>query len=329
VDQIDVTLPTLGASPAFEAASLQSHDVARASSGFQAGCGISVAVVANGTVSNFGTLPVNPGGGVCSDPDLGTTGTSGSSADGKAGFVELIKGTLPSSDFSALKPRAQSFTTRYEATSSFTSTTGASTVGSTLSLGNCIVYFPGALTGNEKVTYLDAGKSIGLAGGGISAQLSETTPGSYAAPLTTPLMGGSAYTFTGPGGADVGSFTVTITFPTSLDWTNENSISTVTESQGQLITWTGGATGTYVVIGGTSSTSPPAGETPQSVLFDCFVPVGDQQFTIPSYVLLSLPTGTGSLGLSNSATPVAFTASGISHGVALAADATDENVTYK
>ncbi len=142
-------------------------------------------------------------------------------------------------------------------------------------------------------------------------------------------MAGAAYTFTGPGGKDVGPFTATITFPTVLDWTNESSISTVTEAQGQLITWTGGATGTYVDIGGTSSTSPTDGSTPLSITFACFVPVGDQQFTIPSYVLLSLPTGSGSIGVTNSAIPVAFTATGISHGVAMAGDTTDVNVTYK
>ena len=84
-----------------------------------------------------------------------------------------------------------------------------------------------------------------------------------------------------------------------------------------------------MVIGGQSSTSPTAGEVPQTVIFDCFVPVGDQQFTIPSYVLLALPKGSGTLGITNSATPVAFTATGISHGVALATDTTDENVTYQ
>jgi uncharacterized protein (TIGR03437 family) len=329
VDQIDVTLPALGASPAFETANLLDRDGPRASSGFQGGCAISVAVVANGTVSNFGTLPINPGGGVCSDPELGITGTSSTSGTVKTGVVELAEITRPTSDSAAFKPRAQASTTSYDAISIFTSKTGESSVGTDLSIGNCIVYLPGVPTGNETVTGLDAGTSIGLSGGGISAQLTESTLGEYFGPLTSALMAGTAYTFTGPGGKSVGSFTVTITFPTQLDWTNENSISTVTESAGQLITWTGGATGTYVAIGGNSSTSPTDGSTPLTVTFACFVPVQDQTFTIPSYVLLSLPTGSGALGLTNDATPVAFTATGISHGAALAGDTTDINVTYK
>ena len=343
-DQIDVTLPALGAAPALEAANLRGRDLAQASSldlrrslnwgegessGFQGGCGISVAVVSEGVVSNFGTLPVNPGGGVCSDPELGITGTSSSSTTGtvKSGAVTLSKTVVPSSDFDTFKPGAQAFTTRYGASAFFSSTTGTS-YASYQSLENCIVNF-GIVPGNETVTGLDAGKSIGLSGGGISVQLAEAVAGEYVDNLTSSLTGGTAYTFTGPGGKDVGSFSVTITFPAALNWTNEKSISSITESEGQLITWTGGATGTYMVIGGQSSTSPPLGEIPQSVVFECFVPVGDQQFTIPSYVLLALPKGKGSIGITNTASPVGFTATGIGHGVALAIDTTDENVTYK
>ncbi len=342
-DQIDVTLPALGAAPALEAANLRGRDLAQASSldlqrslswgegessGFQGGCGISVAVVSEGVVSNFGTLPVNPGGGVCSDPELGITGGSSSSTGTvKAGSVELSKTTVPSSDFDTFKPGAQAFTTRYGASAFFSSTTGTSYV-SYQSLENCIVNF-GVAPGNETVTGLDAGKSIGLSGGGLSVQLTEEVAGEYFDTLTSTLTGGTSYTFTGPGGKDVGSFSVKITFPATLNWTNEKSISSITESEGQLITWTGGATGTYMVIGGQSSTSPPLGEVPQSVVFECFVPVGNQQFTIPSYVLLALPKGKGSLGITNTATPVGFTAAGIGHGVALASDTIDENVTYK
>ncbi len=344
IDQIDVTLPALGAAPALEAANLRGRDLAQASSldlqrslswgesessGFQGGCGISVAVVSEGVVSNFGTIPINPGGGVCSDPELGITGgsLSGSTGTVKSGAVTLSKTIVPSSDFGALKPGAQAFTTRYGASAYFSSTTGTS-YASYQSLENCIVNF-GTVPGSETVTGLDAGKSIGLSGGGISVQLAEEVAGEYFDNLTSTLTGGTAYTFTGPGGKDVGSFSVKITFPDTLNWTNEKSISSITESKGQSITWTGGATGTFVVIGGESSTSPPLGEIPQSVVFECFVPVGNQQFTIPSYVLLALPKGSGSLGITNTATPVGFTATGIGHGVALASDTIDESVTYK
>jgi uncharacterized protein (TIGR03437 family) len=310
VDQIDVVVP----------------------SSLTGGCGNSVAIVANGLVSNFGTLPVNPGGGVCTDPDGETGNTVAEDPNRKSGLIQLDQATVPTSSLQ-LKPQAQAFSMRSEAMANFGSTTGG-TAGpvSYITYGNCIVDLPGPFLGTPGTTTgLDAGASIGLSGGGISVQLagSASAPGSYSIQLSNPLTGGDVYTFTGPGGAQVGSFKVAVTFPVLLNWTNEASISTVTESQGQLVTWTGGAPGTYVAIGGQSSTSPPAGVVPESVSFECFVPVADQQFTVPSYVLLALPTGNGTLGLSNNASPVPFTATGIDGGVVLAGDTTYNNIIYR
>jgi hypothetical protein len=151
--------------------------------------------------------------------------------------------------------------------------------------------------------------------------------GEYLATLTSALSGGTAYTFTGPGGpaGGVGPFTATLTFPVPLTWTNEGSISAVTESQGQLITWSGGATGTYVEISGSSSST----NFSVSASFVCLAPVSDQKFTVPSYVLQALPTGTGSLGLFNFSSPVKFTATGIDNGYAEAGVISEENVTYQ
>ncbi len=99
LDQVNVTLPT-------EAA------------GLQTGCSISVVVIANGKSSNFGTLPINAGGGVCSDPELGINGTqigrSGSETTIRSGSVSLFQITEPSVvAASRWKPEAQSLTTEY------------------------------------------------------------------------------------------------------------------------------------------------------------------------------------------------------------------------
>lgn len=307
------------------------------------GCGLSVVVVANGRASNFGTLPVNAGGGVCSDPESGITGTDigtlGGQSTVKYGSVSLFQETSPSVASAAkpgAKPEAQTFKTTYTADASFTSVTGASYVtgGSFTSIGSCIVSQVAASTstgGTVTSNGLDAGTPITLKGGGQTVEIPEfsllgkTEVGEYVATLTTPLSGGSAYTFTGPGGKDVGPFTATITFPVPLTWTNESSISAVTESQGQLITWTGGATGTYVEISGSSSSA----DFSVSASFICLAPVSAQQFTIPSYVLLALPTGAGSLGVFNFSTPVKFTAPGIDFGYAEAGVTSDESVTYQ
>ncbi len=306
------------------------------------GCGISVVVVANGRASNFGTLPVNAGGGVCSDPESGITGsdigTLGGQTTVRSGFVGLFQQTSPavtSASSSAMKPKAQTFKTTYSADASFSSVTGASYVtgGSFTSIGSCVVSQEATSTSTTgTVTFhgLDAGTPITLKGGGQTVELpvfsigGVTSVGEYLATLTA-LEGGSAYTFTGPGGKDVGPFTATITFPVPLTWTNESSISAVTESQGQLITWTGGAPGTYVEISGSSSSS----DFSVFASFVCLAPVGDQEFTVPSYVLLALPTGTGSLGVSNFSNLVKFTATGIDYGYAIAGVESDENVTYQ
>ena len=307
------------------------------------GCGLSVVVVANGLSSNFGTLPVNAGGGVCSDPGSGINGseigTLGGQTTVRSGFLALFENTAPASAAAARsgsRPEAQTFTTRYTADASFTSDTGNSYIGgsSFLSIGSCIVNASSTSTGGGTLTSngLDAGMPIMLTGGGLSLPIPEftlggqTVVGDYLATLTNPLTGGTAYTFTGPGGKDVGKFTATITFPVPLTWTNESSISAVTESQGQLITWTGGASGTYVYISGNSSLST---DLAVSGSFICLAPVSAQQFTIPSYVLLALPTGTGSLGVANYANLSRFTATGLDFGYVFAGVSSSENVTYQ
>jgi len=313
VDQINVTIP----------------------SSLSGGCGISVAVVAHGKVSNFGTVPVNPGNGVCQDSLYGINGTeltqTGSQATVKSGSVSLLQGTQPSMaqlSKASGDPHAQTFSTAYYASAYFSSVTGAAYIGgsSFLSLGNCIVTLSGGGGGGGTTNGLDAG-AIALSGGGISTQLMESLPllGDYYDQLSNPLMGGSAYTFTGSGGKDVGPFSVTVNFPVPLTWSNESSISTVTEANGQPITWTGGATGTYVAIGGSSSTADGSA----SGTFFCLAPVSAEQFTIPSYVLETLPPGSGTLGIYNTTNPVAFTATGLDHGTASASVFSSENVTYQ
>jgi len=54
---------------------------------------------------------------------------------------------------------------------------------------------------------------------------------------------------------------------------------------GVTVNWTGGAAGSYVVIGGSSanSTSGISGS------FSCFAPVAALTFTVPNFILLNLP----------------------------------------
>jgi hypothetical protein len=125
------------------------------------------------------------------------------------------------------------------------------------------------------------------------------------------LPGGTAFTFTGSSGKNVGSFNVTVTVPNPpLNWTNKRAIQTVTRAQGVTVNWTGGDPNTDVLIGGSSTSGS------LTVSFVCFAPTTAQTFTVPAYILLALPAGKGSLTLFNGTTPVSFTATGINYGYA-------------
>jgi hypothetical protein len=120
--------------------------------------------------------------------------------------------------------------------------------------------------------------------------------GLYGISLATggiPSSGGT-FSFTGSGGADVGSFTSSVTLSNPIfKWTNQSAAVTVDRTQGLLVTWTGGNPGTFVDIGGTS-TSTASGAIAG---FGCRAAAEAGQFTVPSYILLGLPAGNGGVNL--------------------------------
>jgi uncharacterized protein (TIGR03437 family) len=130
----------------------------------------------------------------------------------------------------------------------------------------------------------------------------DTTAGNYFDP--------GRYTVSGPGGRDIGVFTATGDFPSPpFVWTNALTPGPLDRSKDLTLTWTGGTPGTLVTITGTSLGNGILGT------FQCTATVDSGQFTIPSYVFLSLPpTGValaaGGMGVSNNV-PTAFTAPGI------------------
>ena len=84
-----------------------------------------------------------------------------------------------------------------------------------------------------------------------SAILGGGTSFSGEAPAPPLYLVKGTYTATAQGGADVGPFTATLNVPDPLVWTNASSVSNVTRSSGQLITWSGGdPTGTTIIGGG-------------------------------------------------------------------------------
>jgi len=62
--------------------------------------------------------------------------------------------------------------------------------------------------------------------------------------------------------------------------------------------------------------------------YTCLAPASPTQFTVPSYILLALPSGTGTTSVENSSNVSSFTATGIDHGSAYGAVQVQVNTTY-
>jgi uncharacterized protein (TIGR03437 family) len=310
------------------------------------GCNISVAVqTGDPVVSNFASIAVAPGGGTCSDSngltstDLAKLQSQGSLKIGVLGMGRITT-TTPS-----IAGQPASTTTSDDAFGSFVKydlTTFNKNQGlfRSASIGGCVVFtFSGQNTQTTdpvKPVPLDAGSPISLTGPGFSGSLTRFPqfPGFYSATVTgDPFATGGAYTFAGPGGADVGIFNAHLNVSPALTWTNAAQVTTVRESAGQLITWTGGDPSGTVEISGSSISGIQAPIVGAS--FVCITPNSAKQFTIPSAVLLTLPPSPsdslipfGSLSVSAQGALQSFTAPGLDIGFAIASDGSGQSVNY-
>jgi uncharacterized protein (TIGR03437 family) len=317
VDQIDVTVPANAPT----------------------GCAISVAAVSgtgsSAVVSNIVALPIATNGGTCIDPLTVVSPTQGGTLSGQTtvrwGDVAVFQLTAPSGT-------SNTPTVTDEAAAFFESISGSSLNGyessSRPSLGSCSVTQYNSITvvNPYTFTFLNAGTVSVTGPPNGTVQLANPETGEYLAgnigltgipAFTIPASGGD-YTFTGTGGSDVGPFTVQVDFLNPLVWTNSGSDGTVSRASGVTTTWTGGASGTYAVISGSSVSSSSA----FSASFVCDAPVSAGTFTVPPAVLLALPAGSGSLQVSNYTNPVNFTATGLDFGYAAAYVGTQINATY-
>ncbi len=227
------------------------------------GCFISIAVqTSDPVVSNFASIAVAPSGGTCSDSnglsnaDLAKLQSQGSLRIGVVGMGR-ISTTIPSiagqPASTTISDNAFGSFVKYDV-STYNQSQG---LFRSASIGGCLVF---AFSGQNSQTSdpikpvpLDAGAAISLTGPAFSGSLTKfaQVPGFYIATVTgDPFATGGAYTFAGPGGADVGIFNAHLNVAPALTWTNAAQITTVHESAGQLITWTGGdPAGTVQITG--------------------------------------------------------------------------------
>jgi uncharacterized protein (TIGR03437 family) len=285
------------------------------------GCYVPVAAVAtvNGSVivSNIGTLPIHAGGGTCSDPQFGINGDQISAITGptKTGFLVVQQSTAPVTGVS------NTAFALFQQTPGISSPAG----GSVVSIGGCVI--SQTTTGGTIVlpTGLNAGTILVTGPGGSPVTLTGISqlPGFYSATLASIPSTGGAYVFNGTAGSQVGAFSATVTFPNPLlVWTNQNAAGNVGRTQGFTATWTGGAPGSYVIISGTSASGSVSGG------YTCYAPQSAGTFTVPSYILASLPAGSGTTTVQNSTNLGAFSASGLDFGATLGNVAFTVNSTF-
>jgi hypothetical protein len=193
------------------------------------------------------------------------------------------------------------------------------------SLGQCTVS-PIVQSVSIPSTFLDAGVITVTAPVGSAVPIPELATGFYQGELGSgaiPATGGS-FVFKGAGGRDVGPFTATVTLSNPLfSWTNQASATAITRSQGLQIQWSGGNAGDIVAITGSSIASGVG------AIFSCGIPVSAGQFTVPPYILLGLPFGTGTIFV-GSVHNVSYTATGLPYpGSASAGAEITLNTTFK
>jgi len=120
-------------------------------------------------------------------------------------------------------------------------------------------------------------------------------------------------TVSAPGGANVPSFSTSVTLPVLPTMTSPppdpaNAFS-VTRSSGLTVSWSGGAANEYIVLIGASAT-----DNTYSVgtFFECVSPASAGSFVIPPSVLLALPPGNfGGMDFSPTLAPVSLTGTGL------------------
>jgi len=290
------------------------------------GCYVPVAVETNGVVGNSPTIAVSTSGQTCSDSILGQDLidklAAGSTVD--FGFVQLF----------AIILRNQSLPTGI-ATPDFGKATFSEFTPQTAGLASYGVSQGYCITGNidpdGSPGQLDAGAGITLQGPS-TATIPQMSPGwgyYYSMFNTGPQFFWSdlKYSVSGPGGAKVGAFSVADT--TSIPGAYFSGMvagQTLPRSDDLTVTWTGGdptlQNGQVTIAGFSSATSNGS----ISGAFMCTAPLSAKSFTIPKWVLSTLPpSATGYVGVApypigyiwigQSNKPVTFQAPGLDKGI--------------
>jgi len=270
------------------------------------GCYVPVVAVTGNIISNTVVFPIHAGGGTCAEPSRGTQITGDEilkdTQDTLRGGV-LNLGQTNNTNSSGTRTVTNSASGGFSKISGLLA--GATGRSGIITPGGCWAA-PEVAGGPLSVTLLDAGSIMLTGPAGLAVALAPQL-GAYSANLAAgaiPSTGGP-FTFAGSGGADVGPFTSTVTFSNPIfNWTNQSTAASVDRTQGFTVTWTGGNPGTFVFIGGSLTASG------LTAAYGCRAPVEAGQFTVPSYILLGMPAGSGST-MVNHQVDLTFSATGL------------------
>ena len=299
------------------------------------GCYVPVVVQTRDVVSNFATMAISASGGTCSDPasfsaqDINTA--IGAGKDTRIGYITLNR-------MEVLMPAGSPLPSYRMDTGvgSFNKYDYRQIIGSPgtmfgTTIGQCVVFtFRGQqfdVTADPVHPQpLDAGPLLELVGPRGSKIIRRERPGYYWAELGggMPVTGSPAPAFlepgsytvsNGSGGADVGPFQarLTVAAPLTLDQGSVPDI--IRRNQNMVVRWTGGSADELALISGTSTTGNP----PVGTFFVCAERAPAHSFTVPSYLLASMPAsgpqgGVFMLGSAPSLAPYKFTAPGLDLG---------------
>ena len=285
------------------------------------GCFVPVVVQAGGVVSNFGSIAISTDGGTCNDPVKDTAGRSPvgdvlakiqAQQNVKLGLVQLSRFgpqfTLPLIGAQTINQDTASGYFYSIGKSQFLSSFG---VASLNAFGSCTVW---ACRGGTCVpptqgaaTLLDAGSSLSVNGPNGSKPITKSSSKAYSAALgggsiNDPLgyLASGTYMLSGTGGSGstaVGSFTASqhlaanpLTLPD-----DQFKGGTIPLSSDLTVKWSGGDPNAYVAIIGTSTSgtstlgASTADPTQVTATFGCTAKGSLGQFTVPAWVLSSLP----------------------------------------
>jgi uncharacterized protein (TIGR03437 family) len=284
------------------------------------GCYVPIAVVtgsgSNGVVSNTPVAAIMNNGGICSDSHYSANGTQISELAGRGtinlGSIVVGHGVAPGT-----VGGPQTITD--SAIANFQQVSGTSFGSNSLSLGTCTLnQQPAPQSGNATAVGLDPGAltvTPPVSGTPIAFMGAPALPGSYFAYFPAhSLDTGGTITVQGSGGTTppaVGRFTATLNFPPLINWLNQSASNTVTRAAGQTYTWNGGAPASFVYVFGQSTSPSSGGSGGASASYTCIAPASAGQFTVPPYILLALPAGSGGSIIQNITTQTPFSATGL------------------